>query len=121
MSHRRGSAPARVDARSAAVVAQTMQALATPSRVLILGRLRQGACSVGELAEAVGMEQPAVSHQLRMLRHLTLVVSERRGRQVFYGLHDSHVAELLDQALFHVDHLRMSAPEPLDIPAEAAA
>jgi len=66
------------------------------------GSLRESPCSVGELAEAVSMEQSAVSHQLRLLRHLGLVVGERRGRQTVYALHDSHVADLLDQAVFHV-------------------
>ncbi len=56
-----------------------MQALATPSRVRILGRLRESPCSVGELAQAVEMEQCAVSHQLRLLRHLGLVIKRERG------------------------------------------
>jgi DNA-binding transcriptional ArsR family regulator len=88
-------------------VAETMQALATPSRVRILGRLRRSACAVGELADAVGMERSAVSQQLRVLRHLGLVVGVRRGRHVVYALHDSHVADLLDQAVFHIEHLRL--------------
>lgn len=62
----------------AAGVADTMQALATPSRVRILGRLRAGALSVNELAEAVGMEPSAV-----------------------------HVAHLLDEAVSHVEHLQL--------------
>jgi ArsR family transcriptional regulator, nickel/cobalt-responsive transcriptional repressor len=101
----------KIDARTASEVAHTMQALATPSRVRILGRLRESACSVGALAEAVGMEQSAVSHQLRVLRHLGLVIGERRGRSVIYALHDSHVADLLDQAVFHIEHLRLGYPE----------
>jgi len=91
-----------------------MQALATPSRVRILGRLRESACSVGELAEAIGMEQSAVSHQLRLLRHLGLVVGERQGRRIVYALHDSHVADLLDQAVFHIEPLRLGYPEPIE-------
>lgn len=83
-----------------------MQVLASPSRVWILSRLKDGPCSVGELAEAVSMEASAVSHQLRQLRHLGLVVGERHGKQVIYGLHDSHVAELIDQAVFHIEHVR---------------
>lgn len=101
----------KLDAQTARDVAETMQALATPSRVRILGRLRESACSVSELAEAVGMEQSAVSHQLRILRHLGLVIGERSGRSVVYGLHDSHVADLLDQAIFHVEHVRLGYPE----------
>jgi DNA-binding transcriptional ArsR family regulator len=91
-----------------------MQALATPSRVRILGRLRESPCPVGALAVAVGMEQSAVSHQLRILRHLGLVIGERRGRSVVYALHDSHVADLLDQAVFHIEHVRLGYPERIE-------
>ena len=103
-----------IDTETARQVAQTMQALATPSRVLILGRLRESPCSVGELAQAVDMEQSAVSHQLRLLRHLGLVINERRGRTVIYALHDSHVADLLDQAVFHVEHVRLGYAGPIE-------
>ena len=83
-----------------------MQALSTPSRVRILGRLRAGPCSVNELADAVHMEPSAVSHQLRLLRHLGLVVGQRQGRRVVYDLYDDHVGELLEQAISHVEHVR---------------
>ena len=91
-----------------------MQALAVPSRLRILSWLRQGSSSVTPLAEAVGMETSAVSHQLRVLRHLGLVVRERRGRQAIYALHDSHVADLLDQAIFHVEHLRLGLRDTIE-------
>lgn len=110
----RAAPPARIDEETAAAVATTMQALATPSRLRILGRLRQGPASVGELSTAVGMERSAVSHQLRMLRHLGLVVGRRTGRTVVYALFDSHVAMLLDEAVYHAEHLRLGihdAPE----------
>jgi DNA-binding transcriptional ArsR family regulator len=98
--------PVQLDAVFARVVADTMLALATPSRVRILGRLSAGACSVNELADTVGMEPSAVSHQLRLLRHLGLVVGQRQGRRVVYDLYDDHVAELLEQAISHVEHVR---------------
>ena len=87
-------------------MAETLQALGSPSRLRILLRLRESACAVGELAEQVGMEQSAVSHQLRVLRHLGFVVGVRDGRSVRYRLHDDHVAQLLDEAAYHVEHLR---------------
>ena len=96
-----------LDADTARQVAETMQALATGSRVRILACLGESARSVGELAEAVGMEQSAVSHQLRLLRHLGLVVGERVGRRTVYALHDEHVGDLLEQAVFHVQHVRL--------------
>ncbi|HET8756607.1 MAG TPA: metalloregulator ArsR/SmtB family transcription factor [Solirubrobacteraceae bacterium] len=91
----------------AARVAETMQALATPSRLRILARLHAGPCSVGELAADVEMEASAVSHQLRILRHLGLVNGRRDGRQVRYELYDDHVAQLLAEAMSHVEHLRL--------------
>ncbi|MEV0225497.1 metalloregulator ArsR/SmtB family transcription factor [Streptomyces sp. NPDC050704] len=97
----------RLDAVGAADVAATLQALATPSRLRILARLREGPCAVGELAVAAGLEQSACSHQLRLLRNLGLVTGERRGRSIVYALYDHHVAELLEQALHHVEHLRL--------------
>ena len=102
--------PVRLDLAAAKSVAETLQALATPSRLLILSRLRDGPTTVGELAEAVGMEQSAVSHQLRLLRHLGLVDGHRRGRSVSYALYDDHVAQLLDEAVYHAEHLRLGLP-----------
>ena len=120
-----GSSPAPIDADTAADVATAMQALGAPSRVRSLGRLRGGPWSVGELAREVGMSQPAVSQQLRVLRHLGLVVGVRRGRHVVYELHDDHVAALVDEAVFHVEHLRLgfrgrSRPAAADVSAAAA-
>ncbi len=98
-----------LDASSAKALAATLQALASPSRLLILDRLSTGPASVGELAEAAGMEQPAVSQQLRILRNLGLVTGERDGRAIVYELYDDHVAALLDQAIYHADHLHHGA------------
>lgn len=92
---------------------------------MILTRLRQSPCSVGELSTAVGMEQPAVSHQLRLLRALGLVAGDRNGRSIVYRLYDNHVAQLLDEAVYHIEHLRLGIadaptarrqPEPIHQP-----
>ncbi|MCW2765478.1 MAG: ArsR family transcriptional regulator [Nocardioides sp.] len=101
----------RLDTAAAEAVATTLQALASPSRLLILSRLRESPATVGELAEAVEMEQSAVSHQLRMLRHLGLVHGQRSGRSITYALYDNHVAQLLDEAVYHAEHLRLGAPD----------
>ncbi len=57
------------------------------------------------------MEQSSCSHQLRLLRNLGLVVRERQGRSVVYALYDDHVSALLDQAVYHVAHLRVGGTE----------
>ncbi|WP_280830087.1 metalloregulator ArsR/SmtB family transcription factor [Mycobacterium sp. OTB74] len=104
----------RLDAAAAAQVATTLQALATPSRLMILTELRQGPCAVSDLAEAVGLEQSLVSHQLRLLRNLGLVTGTRTGRSIVYSLYDNHVAQLLDEAVYHSEHLRMGLADQND-------
>lgn len=86
-----------------------MQALAAPSRVRILARLRQSPCSVTDLAGDVGLQQSALSHQLRLLRHLGLVIGRRDGNRVIYSLHDEHVGDLVAQAIYHVEHIHLAA------------
>lgn len=109
MGHR--SAPAghrhSLDATQAKAVATTLQALATPSRLMLLAKLCEGPATVGELVNAVAMEQSAVSQQLRVLRNLGLVEARREGRHVQYRLYDDHVAELIDQAIYHTEHMRL--------------
>jgi len=90
-------------------LADTMFALSTPSRVRILACLLDGPRWVGELTGALGMEQSAVSHQLRVLREHGLVRAERDGRKRLYALSDEHVGALL-QAAFH--HVGLPIPAP---------
>ena len=104
---------AELSDEAAEVVADTMQALAAPSRVRILSRLTAAPRSVTELARDLQMEQPAVSQQLRVLRKLRLVARDRRGRKAIYSLRDEHVASLLAEAVAHAQHLTgTDHPEP---------
>lgn len=89
----------------ARTIAEVIGALSNPSRVTLLYALREGGESpVGELAERAGVTPSAASQQLRILRHLRLVVAKRSGRSVHYSLHDHHVAALLDEVRNHAEH-----------------
>jgi DNA-binding transcriptional ArsR family regulator len=101
----------RLSLEDATQIAAVLGALSTASRIRILALLRVNPCTVGELTTALAMEQPAVSHQLRVLRNLGLVVGARSGRNVVYRLYDSHIAALVDEALRHLDHLAAGAPD----------
>ena len=83
-------------------LADAMFALATPSRLQILASLRAGPLTVSQIIREVGMEQSAVSHQLRVLRDHGVVTVERRGRERLYTLGDGDVSALLDHAYRHV-------------------
>lgn len=117
----RDTPPARLDANSAAAVAEILQALVAPSRLLILSQLRQHSFTVSELTAALGLEQSAISHQLRLLRMMGLVTSTRTGRSVSYALFDQHVAALLDEAVYHAEHVRLGVPDTVRSPESGTA
>jgi len=107
-----------LDTALAGRLADTMFALSTPSRVLILGCLLAGPRSVSDITEALGMEQSAVSHQLRVLREHQLVRADRAGRMRLYALYDEHVSVLLEAGLRHVGPGRAEPADGRPAPAE---
>lgn len=83
-------------------VARFFQILADPTRVRILSALAEGKWCVTDLTEALGMDQPAVSHQLRFLREMEIVTWNKDGRHVYYTLADEHIKEILLSSIAHL-------------------
>jgi ArsR family transcriptional regulator, nickel/cobalt-responsive transcriptional repressor len=100
-----------IDGAAASLIADAMFALSAPSRVQILGSLLDGPRAVGDITELLGMEQSAVSHQLRVLREAGLVAAERRGKRRVYTIAGDAVRELLTAAR-HLAGLREPGDEP---------
>ena len=86
-------------------LAEIMQALASPVRLRILSVLRSRSSTVTELGERLAIGQTTVSNHLRLLRHLSLVTGTRHGRHIHYSLFDTHVSDLLDEAIGHLQHV----------------
>ena len=82
-------------------------ALGDPTRLRLLAALQAGPLCTCDLAATLGVTESAVSHQLRGLRALRLVASDRDGRVVYHRLDDDHVAALLDVAAEHVAEGRL--------------
>ena len=57
---------------------------------------------VMEIAEALGMEQSTISHQLRVLRQNKLVRVRREGKQMYYSLDDDHVKKIIEMGMDHI-------------------
>ena len=55
------------------------KAIADPTRREILGLLRSGRYSVGEIAQNFRTSRPAISKHLRLLRSAGLVVTRKKG------------------------------------------
>lgn len=85
-------------------MADFFKSFSDSTRVKILYALLNGEMCVGDLVEALGMTQSAVSHQLRVLRQNNLVKFRKEGKAVIYSLDDYHVKEILSQGLSHLLH-----------------
>jgi len=70
--------------------------LADPRRILILYALAESPYNVSELAEAIGISQPAASRHLNILRERGMVTAQRDGQSVIYQLADMRVIQALD-------------------------
>jgi len=76
--------------------ANLCQALADPTRILILYALAESPHHVTGLAELLDIPQPTVSRHLKVLRDRRLVSTTRDGASVLYTLADARVIEALD-------------------------
>lgn len=80
--------PPRVDTADRAADAVLFKALADPHRLTILATLARAEdeVCVCDFTEALPLNQPTVSHHLRILREARLVTSQRRGTWVYYRI-----------------------------------
>jgi ArsR family transcriptional regulator len=88
MSMQRCCAPAAIDRAERAGEAVLFKALADSNRLTMLATLARAddEVCVCDFTEALPLEQPTVSHHLRILREAGLVTCERRGTWVYYRL-----------------------------------
>lgn len=77
--------------------------ISEPSRLRILLVLEQGELCVEHIVAAVGGNQSAVSHQLKILRDNRVIKSRREGQNVYYSISDAHVMTMISVAKEHLD------------------
>jgi len=78
--------------------ARFFRVLGDPTRLKILELLGERERTVGELVSAVAQPQPRVSTHLACLRHCGFVTTERRGKEVVYGLALDGLDGIMDRA-----------------------
>ena len=71
------------------------QQLGDPTRLRILWLLCHCEECVSNIAAAMQMSDPAVSHHLKLLKKSGLIVSRRDGKEIYYRLADTQTAQLL--------------------------
>jgi DNA-binding transcriptional ArsR family regulator len=73
-----------------------MQVLGDPQRFAIVGLLRDGERSVGDLVDHLHLTQPAVSKHLRILKEAGVVSSRADAQRRLYRIQPEPLAELDD-------------------------
>jgi ArsR family transcriptional regulator len=84
-------------------LAEFFKVFGDPTRVRILFLLKNGEYCVHDISTLIDMNQTAVSHQLKLLRHTRLVKYRKEGKQVFYSLNDEHIDAILATGLDHIN------------------
>jgi ArsR family transcriptional regulator, zinc-responsive transcriptional repressor len=99
-------APEQVD-----LAVEVFRMLSDSTRVRLLWALLDGERPVNELAEAVDKAPAGVSQHLAKLRMARLVQTRRQANQIFYRISNSHVRQLVEDAIYHAEHTAGGIPE----------
>lgn len=84
-----------LDSADVAKVSQLLKAIADPGRMRIVYALASQEMCVCDLAALLGVSESAVSHQLRLLRNLGMVVNRREGTVLYYTITDQRQVDLI--------------------------
>ena len=76
-------------------VQQTLKALDDPIRREILGMLKKGRMSAGEIADRFDITGAAISRHLSVLKDADLVRDTREGKYIYYELNTSVLEEVM--------------------------
>jgi ArsR family transcriptional regulator len=91
------------DGRTIDYLSDFFRVFGDSTRLRILYFLTRSEFCVADLAELVGMQQSAISHQLKILRLHRLVKYRKEGTTIYYSLDDEHVEKVFGIALDHIN------------------
>jgi ArsR family transcriptional regulator len=78
------------------IEAETLTALAHPSRLEILELLRDGERCVCHIQAVLDQRQAYVSQHLNILRQAGLVINRKEGKRVYYQISDPNILDVID-------------------------
>ncbi|QAT43952.1 ArsR/SmtB family transcription factor [Aminipila luticellarii] len=86
--------------------ASTFQMISDSTRLKILWLLCHSEDCVVNIAAAIEMSSPAVSHHLRLLKQAGLIVSRRVGKETYYTLAKTEEAALVHDIVDRTFHIK---------------
>jgi DNA-binding transcriptional ArsR family regulator len=66
---------------------------------------------VNEIARLFRLSRPAISHHLKVLRDAQLLISEKRGKEVYYRINYAYCADVLETVYQFVIAKNVTPPE----------
>lgn len=81
----------------AEAAAALLKSLGNTHRLMILCRLHEGECSVGELERVVKLNQSALSQHLARLRAEGIVATRREAQTIYYRIENYEAVQLIKQ------------------------
>ena len=84
-------------------LAELFKIFGDSTRIRVLSALNYSEMCVCDIAFLLKMSKSAISHQLRILKQSELVKHRRDGKIVFYSLKDSHIKQIIDIGLSHIN------------------
>ena len=84
-------------------LAELFKIFGDSTRIKILYILSETELCVCDIAQLLGLTQPAVSYQLKVLKQAKLVKNRREGKTIYYSLADDHVRSIIDQGREHIE------------------
>ncbi|TFC24229.1 metalloregulator ArsR/SmtB family transcription factor [Cryobacterium sp. MDB1-18-2] len=105
-----------LDRAAAEDIARGLRAMADPTRVQLLGMIvgrPDGRALVGELATALGLSQPTVSHHMRIMTGEGLLARDQVGRQVWYSVVPERVGDVLETTRSDTDPIAAVVAAPV--------
>ena len=76
--------------------AEICMTLGSATRIEILNALREGEKTVTDLVEMVGIRQANVSQHLAILRQRRVVITEKKGTNIYYSVANPKIIQALD-------------------------
>ena len=87
-------------------LAEFFKIMGDQTRCKLLFALMQNEMCVCDLANVLSMTKSSISHQLSKMKEVGLVKCRKSGKTVYYSLDDSHIKEIFEVGLNHINHKR---------------
>ncbi|WP_297281836.1 helix-turn-helix transcriptional regulator [uncultured Anaerococcus sp.] len=85
-------------------ISKKLKVISDPKRLKIIDMLSCDELCACELLEKFDISQPTLSHDMRRLEELGLVISRREGKNIYYSLNKASLDEIEDslELIFHI-------------------